>query len=136
MRKRTEREIQRQRHWQEIVRGQRESGQSVRAYCRQAGMEESAFYWWRRELARRSRQRNDSPQPRRGVRQGEPTRPGRRRPSNAVAEVAFLPVQVAAYFASRRASTVRRCWTYSVCWRGEDAESVRVGADLLLHAAD
>jgi hypothetical protein len=59
-------------------------------------MEESAFYWWRRELARRSRQRNDSPQPRRGVRQGEPTRPGRRRPSNAVAEVAFLPVQVAA----------------------------------------
>jgi hypothetical protein len=45
MRKRTEREIQRQRRWQEIVRGQGESGQSVRAYCQEAGIEESAFYW-------------------------------------------------------------------------------------------
>ena len=54
MRKRSAQEIQRQSHWQEIVRGQQQSGQSVRAYCRQAGIEESAFYWWRRELARRA----------------------------------------------------------------------------------
>ena len=34
MRKRSEREIERQKHWQEIVQGQQQSGQSVRAYCR------------------------------------------------------------------------------------------------------
>jgi hypothetical protein len=122
MRKRTEREIQRQRHWQEIVRGQRESGQSVRMYCRMAAIEESAFYWWRRELARRDRPRNDPPQSRRGACRGKLTRPAARRPSDgategsaarrpsdavtegpaarrpsdAVTEVAFIPVRVAA----------------------------------------
>lgn len=45
---------ERERYWREVVRGQVESGQSVRAYCRDAGVKESAFYWWRRELARRS----------------------------------------------------------------------------------
>ena len=96
MRKRSQREIERQSHWQEIVRGQQESGQSVRAYCRQAGIEESAFYWWRRKLARGSRQRNDSPRPGRGTNRREPARPAARRSSGAVAEVGFLPVRVAA----------------------------------------
>jgi hypothetical protein len=95
MRKRTQREIQRQSHWEEIVRRQGESGQSARAYCQQAGIEESAFYWWRRELARRSQQRNDPLQPSRGMRQREPIRPGARGLSKAVTEVGFLPVQVA-----------------------------------------
>ena len=95
MRKRSEREIERQSHWQEIMRGQQESGQSVRAYCRQAGIEESAFYWWRRKLGRGSRQRNDSPRPGRGTNRSEPARPAARRSSGAVAEVGFLPVQVA-----------------------------------------
>lgn len=45
---------ERERHWREVVRGQEESGQSVRAYCRDAGIGEAAFYWWRRKLARRS----------------------------------------------------------------------------------
>ncbi len=96
MRKRSEREIQRQSRWQEIVRQQAASGQSVRAYCCQNGIEESAFYWWRRELARRSRQRNDPPQPGRGAHHGEPARPAGRRSSGTVAEVGFLPVRVAA----------------------------------------
>jgi hypothetical protein len=96
MRKRSEREIERQSHWQEIVRGQQESGQSVRAYCLRAGIEESAFYWWRRKLGRGSRQRNDSPRPGRGTNRGEPARPAARRSSGAVAEVGFLPMQVAA----------------------------------------
>lgn len=48
------RDVGRERHWQEVIRGQRSSGQSVREYCRQAGVKEASFYWWRRELARRS----------------------------------------------------------------------------------
>ena len=44
---------QKERHWRELIRGQQLSGESVREYCRGAGVKESAFYWWRRELARR-----------------------------------------------------------------------------------
>jgi len=48
------RDAGRERHWREVIRAQGRSGQSVRAYCRGAGVKEATFYWWRRELARRS----------------------------------------------------------------------------------
>jgi hypothetical protein len=92
MRTRTGREIQRERRWREIVAGQRQSGQSVRAYCRQAGIEESAFYWWRRKLA----ERNHLPQPGRGRSQGRPVRLEKRKPSGASGGVKFLPVRIEA----------------------------------------
>lgn len=96
MRKRSTQAIQRQSRWQEIIRGHRQSGQSVRAYCHQAGIEESAFYWWRRELARRrGEHRNGSP-PGRKVPRGRSARSAARGTFGAVAEVGFLPVQVAA----------------------------------------
>jgi hypothetical protein len=41
-------------YWEEVMRRWRESGQSVREFCRNEGVRESAFYFWRRELARRS----------------------------------------------------------------------------------
>ncbi len=44
---------QKQVQWEEAVRRWRESGQSVRDYCRAAGVRESAFYFWRAELERR-----------------------------------------------------------------------------------
>ncbi len=95
MRTRTEREIERERRWQEILAAQRQSGQSVRAYCRQVGVQEPAFYWWRRKLARHSGQCNHAVQPGRGRRGGKPARPQRRKPSGVLAGVRFLPVQVA-----------------------------------------
>jgi len=69
--------------WRRILRRQGRSGLSVRAWCRQHGQRESAFYWWRRELARRDAARGDQ-------------RPGRRKPS-------FVPVRMA--LPSRRAGT-------------------------------
>ena len=45
---------ERQVYWEETMRRWRESGQSVRDFCRNEGVRESAFYFWRRELARRS----------------------------------------------------------------------------------
>ena len=48
------RDAGRERHWQEVIRAQGSSGQSVREFCLQAGVTEASFYWWRRELARRS----------------------------------------------------------------------------------
>jgi len=49
-----QRDAGKERHWREVIRAQGSSGQSVREYCRQAGVKEAAFYWWRRELAGRS----------------------------------------------------------------------------------
>jgi len=43
-----------ERYWRKVVRGQQQSGQSVRVYCRDAGISEATFYWWLRELARGS----------------------------------------------------------------------------------
>jgi transposase-like protein len=45
---------ERQTYWEEAMRRWKESGQSVRDFCRNEGVRESAFYFWRRELARRS----------------------------------------------------------------------------------
>lgn len=39
--------------WRKHVTGWRRSGQSVRAYCRAAGLAEPSFYNWRRVLAER-----------------------------------------------------------------------------------
>jgi len=47
------RDLKKERYWRKIVRGQAVSGLSVRAWCRTHGEKEAAFYWWRRELARR-----------------------------------------------------------------------------------
>ena len=39
--------------WREQMAGQAGSGLSIRAYCRRHRLRESAFYFWRKELARR-----------------------------------------------------------------------------------
>lgn len=39
--------------WRDRLRQHADSGQSVRAWCRKHRVSEAAFYWWRRELARR-----------------------------------------------------------------------------------
>jgi hypothetical protein len=53
MRKRGRRsDPQRQWQWQVTVRQWEASGQSVRDYCQSHALKESAFYFWRRKLAR------------------------------------------------------------------------------------
>jgi transposase-like protein len=47
---------ERQQYWEGIVRRWKESGRSVRGFCRAEGLRESAFYCWRRELERRKPQ--------------------------------------------------------------------------------
>ena len=103
---------EKERRWREVVRGHGRSGQSVREYCRGAGVKESAFYWWRRELARRSGVRKTTrPSPASRTNRGK-RRPGttRRRPrlGKPAMEVSvrrragggegspFLPIQVLA----------------------------------------
>jgi len=87
-----------ERYWRGVVRGHRGSGQSVREYCHEAGVKEAAFYWWRRELARRGserkavRQDTSTGTPRMGTTSGRKT--VTRRASGKGA--AFLPVHVRA----------------------------------------
>jgi hypothetical protein len=40
--------------WRGVVEGFAKSGLTVRGYCSAAGVSEPSFYWWRRELARRT----------------------------------------------------------------------------------
>jgi hypothetical protein len=47
------RDVTKEQYWREQLAGQPNSGLSVRAYCRRHRLRESAFYFWRKELARR-----------------------------------------------------------------------------------
>jgi len=39
--------------WQRMLGQQAGSGQSIRTWCRQQGLSEARFYWWRRKLGGR-----------------------------------------------------------------------------------
>jgi transposase-like protein len=47
------RDAAKERYWRRVVRHWRHSKLSVRAFCRQQGLQESNFYAWRRTLRQR-----------------------------------------------------------------------------------
>ena len=53
MARNSRRSSERELFWRRMVEGQKSGGLSVRAWCGQHNLRESAFYWWRRELSRR-----------------------------------------------------------------------------------
>jgi transposase len=59
MAKGNERDPRKEAFWRKELRTQGASGQSARVYCRQRGLMESAFYFWRREIERRDRETRD-----------------------------------------------------------------------------
>jgi len=88
---------ERWRYWEGVVRRCQEGGQSVRAFCRAEGLRESAFYFWRRRLARRSPPSGAAGQPRPGtptLAQAAPSTKRRSGPRHRPAS--FLPVRVVA----------------------------------------
>src|SRR5438552_6158321 len=81
------RDPERERGWRRHLRQQRVSRLSVRDYCELHRLHESAFYFWRREIAARDRQRHGAA--------GPTTRAARRRRAAAAtgrAEPAFVSV--------------------------------------------
>ncbi len=56
------RDPHKEQFWRDVLRRWRQSGQCVRAFCRQQHLSEPSFYAWRRLLARR-----DRPLPRAGT---------------------------------------------------------------------
>ena len=53
-------EAENRRRWEEVVRRWRQGGQSVRAFCREAGLQESALYFWRRRLVEQRQSQDDA----------------------------------------------------------------------------
>lgn len=53
---------EREQFWLELVEGQQRSGVSIRQWCHRHGVSEPSFYFWRRELAQRSRYAGAGPQ--------------------------------------------------------------------------
>jgi len=47
------RDLGRERYWRQVLARRESSGATVRAFCRQEGISESSFHYWRREIARR-----------------------------------------------------------------------------------
>ena len=56
MAKRGGRDRGKERFWRGVLRRWRQSGQSVRTFCRVEGLAEPNFYSWRRMLAERDRE--------------------------------------------------------------------------------
>jgi transposase-like protein len=76
------------------VRRCRESGQSVRAFCRTEGVRESAFYFWRRELVRRDCQAGGNGSRAEGSSATPTSRSAERRLPRHGPTPSFLPVHV------------------------------------------
>ena len=103
MKKRIRRcDLARRQQWQTAIQRWQSSGQSVRAICRQEGLKESAFFFWRRELALHDREDTASPlsPPRASKRKTSP-------PAETAGSAArFLPVQVVAGHDPQRAGGI------------------------------
>lgn len=70
------RDKRREAQWRRTIRQQQRSGLTIRTFCREHDLRETAFYFWRAELARREaeqEQRHESARPRRVARRA--TRP-------------------------------------------------------------
>ena len=80
------RDKRRETRWRHLVRDHKRSGLTVRQFCHENDLPESAFYYWRRELLRRDGARDEAKQEQR-KRPSPPARP--------VRPAAFVPVTVA-----------------------------------------
>src|SRR5262245_30981936 len=62
---RQQRDLRLEQTWRQHLQRQQTRGQTARAYCRQHGLAETAFHYWRRTIAERDRvARQATPAPR------------------------------------------------------------------------
>ena len=79
---RGQRDRAKEQHWRQHLAAWRQSGQTVRAYCRAEGLSEPSFYAWRRTLS----------QQRRTTAANRPAAPAK--PVLSTAASAFVPVRL------------------------------------------
>lgn len=85
---RGQRDPEREREWRERVARWATSGLSVRAFCRQYGLIETSFYFWKRELRARDEAALAAPVI------ASTTSPARKRPLTKTSPLVFVPVTV------------------------------------------
>lgn len=51
------RDVEKERHWQKVIRQAATSGLSIRQYCREHRLRESQFHWWQHKLEERRQER-------------------------------------------------------------------------------
>ena len=84
----------REARWRKLVAAQSHSGRNVRQYCGEQGLSESAFWFWKRELARRdAEERSDGTEGRKPKRGRPPRRPAFL-PVTLVPETSVAPLEV------------------------------------------
>jgi hypothetical protein len=82
--------------WREVMKRQQVGGLSIRAFCRRERLKESAFYYWRRELARRDEEGlTKRHRPRQRLRSGGADRPAGKQSPVKRTRARFLPVRLA-----------------------------------------
>lgn len=54
------RDPKREGYWRGHLKGQRASGLTIRDYCADEGLRETSFHFWKGEIARRDRQRDEA----------------------------------------------------------------------------
>ena len=86
--------MERRAYWEEVIQRQASSGLSVLAFCREHGVTEGSFYYWRRKLAA-------TPVPAKAGRKEARLRPGR---SVDKMTTKFVPVDIPASSGATRAS--------------------------------
>ena len=60
--KKGRRDLEKEKFWRELLaQRQRNSGQSVRAFCKEAGVTEGRFYYWQHELRVREAEQAQPP---------------------------------------------------------------------------
>ncbi len=60
---RTDRNLEKEQYWRQVVKGHAGSGLSIRQYCRDRGVSQPSFFAWRRELIRRDSTLNKPAKP-------------------------------------------------------------------------
>jgi hypothetical protein len=85
------RDLALERTWREHMRRYERSGLTIRAFCRQEGLVDHQFSWWRRELRQRARE-SASPTTHRKSKKRVRLRKTSRQKSTPKAT--FLPVQI------------------------------------------
>ena len=60
---RLHRDLNREQVWRRHLEQERFSGLTARAYCRANALQESAFFFWKKEIAKRDRESTAPPNP-------------------------------------------------------------------------
>jgi len=85
------RSAEKERFWRDVLRRQGKGSLNVREFCRGAGLKESAFYFWKRTIAERDREKKSED---RSTRARRRPKSKQNRKASASSAATFVPLTV------------------------------------------